>query len=341
MADTKKLGILGCGDFLRWMAPGIKNSNDVEVAKLFDPDKSRAEDYAAKLGGVAVDADTDILEDDGIDIVALFVPPWIRRGLIERAVASGKHILTTKPLGATVEDCKAMVEAVEQAGVQCGVIYRRTGCAPIETYKHIFDSGEVGKLALFKEDWLHHYPEWNEWATDPERNGGPFMDAMIHNMNIARYLMGRPAKRVAYFSEDFAHPDIKCNDTEFMKLDFDGGSAHLFITWAADLEVFSKEGNDREHIDIIYMITDQGWRLTEGEGPDGFTITASKEGQTKQWVAKSLPQTTFDAFAGLIDSGGENRPGDLPSIREAYEDIKIMRDAEKSLGQTVDVDVSL
>jgi predicted dehydrogenase len=233
-----------------------------------------------------------------------------------------------------------MVQSVDKASVQCGVIYRRTGCAPIETYKQVFESGEIGNLALFKEDWLHHYPQWNAWATDPERNGGPFMDAMIHNMNIARYLMGRPATSVAYFSDDYAHPDIKCNDTEFMKLNFNGGAAHLFITWAADLEVFSKEGNDREHIDIIYMITDKGWRLTEGEGPKGFTITASRQGETKQWVAESLPETPFDGFARVISDKGK-WPRDLPTIREAYEDIKIMRDAEANLGRTVDVDLSL
>lgn len=84
-----------------------------------------------------------------------------------------------------------MTEAVEQAGVRCGVIYRRTNNPVIEAYKEIFSGGEFGKLALYKQDWLHHYPTWNRWATAPQKNGGPFMDAMLHNLNAARYLMGR------------------------------------------------------------------------------------------------------------------------------------------------------
>ncbi len=339
MSKTYKMAILGCGDFLRWQSGDIKATENLDVKYLFDPRTEQAEKYAAELGGKAVENDDVIFDDPEIDIVALFVPPWIRRGLVERACAAGKHIFTTKPLGSTVEECEAMVDAVEKTGVLCGLGYNRTANPLIETYKTIFQDPEIGRLALYKQDWLHHYPEWNTWALDPEKNGGPFMDAMVHNQNIARYLMDRPMKAATYFSDKHAHPELKCGDTEFMKLDFeDNGSAHLFITWAADLEVFSKEGNDREHIDIGYMISENGWRLTHGWGDDGQMITASREGKKREWKVEDLPQNAYQQFVAALETGANELPANIPNIREALEDIRLVRLVEKQQGNRVEID---
>ncbi|NLF38326.1 Gfo/Idh/MocA family oxidoreductase [bacterium] len=330
--NKHNIGVIGCGDFLRWQADAIRTSKSINVKSLFDTDPARAEKYAGRIGGAVVTSADAIFADKAIDVVCLFVPPWVRRGLVEKATQAGKHIIATKPLGPAVEDCAAMVSAVERAKIKCGIIYRRTDHAASETYRKIFDSGEIGRLALYKHDWIHHYPEWNQWATDPEKNGGPFMDAMIHNMNMARYLMGRPATFCTYFSDNHAHPGLKCNDTEFMKLDFDGnGSAHLFITWAADLAVYSKDGNDREHIDLFYMVTDQGWRLTDAWKDGKMIITASKDGTARQWTVEPPAKTSFDAFAECIDSNGP-LPPNIPGVREAFADIKLIKDADQNRG---------
>ncbi|MBI5724538.1 MAG: Gfo/Idh/MocA family oxidoreductase [Planctomycetes bacterium] len=325
------MGIIGCGDFLRWQANGIKKSSLVRVRSLFDPDAGRSKKYAALLGGSPVGSADEIFADKSVDIICLFVPPWLRKNMVIQAVKCGKHILATKPLGPNIADCAAMVKAVGKK-VRAGIIYRRTGSALFETYKRIFKSGQIGRLALYRQDWLHHYPQWNNWATDPARNGGPFMDAMIHNLNIARYLMGRPATACTYSSAKLAHRELKCGDTEFMKLDFAGGSAHLFITWAADLAVHSTQGNDREHIDICYMVTDKGWRLTDCWQDDKQVVIASRLGKKKVWPVKPLGGTVFDRFAAAILKKGP-QPSDLPDMVEAAQDVTIYRQAERQLGK--------
>jgi len=342
MSKVYTIGVLGCGDFLRWNVDSLKQSGRVAVKWLFDPEQTRAETYAKQLGGQAADSAEAIFRDADIDLVLLFVPPWIRRGQIEAAAAAGKHILTTKPLGANIEDCTAMVQAVAQGSVRCGVMYRRTGDAGFETLRRVFESGEIGQLALYKQDWLHHYPQWNDWALDPARNGGPFMDAMIHNLNVARYLMGPEVVAAAFFGEKLAH-DLPCNDTESLRVQFAGGGlADLFITWAADLEVTSAEGNYREHIDALYMVTDQGWYVTEGKTDDGAAAwTASKDGRRKQFPVEPIAGgSVFDRFARAIEQRSDNPP-DLCTVREAYEDIKILKDAEGKAGHVTPVDLSV
>ncbi len=323
MANKYRVGIMGCGDFLRWQKGPLAKSERVEVTALYDPDKARAEAYAAELGGRAVDDDKAILESDDIDLVLLFVPPWIRRGLVERAAGAGKHILTTKPLAPSIADAEAIVAATQDK-VRCGVLYGRSGDAWVETAKQLFDDGRLGKLALYRQDWLHHYPQWNNWALDPSRNGGPFMDAMIHNLNAARYLMGRPVRKATFFSDRLAHPDLPCADTEAMKVDFaENGAAYLFITWAADLEVMSTAGNDREHIDLFYLVTDKGWHLTKDRHEGKPVIRASREGTIEHIPVQPLAGTTFDRFAAAIDADAPN-PGDIVTPADALTDIRLV-----------------
>ena len=328
---TINLGILGCGDFLKGNADAILKSTRLKVTQVFDPDQQRAAAYAATFGAQVARSEADILGNRSIQAVALFTPPFLHAQQIETAAAAGQHILTTKPLAPDAASCARAVAAVERAGVHCGVIYRRTGTPQIAGLKKLLDSGELGRLALFRQDWIHHYPTWNTWATDPAKNGGPFMDAMVHNLNIACHLMGRPSTHCTYFSDNLAHPELKCSDTECMKLDFAGGTAHLFITWAADLQVFSNDGNQREHIDHCYLVTDKGWYLTFGWGAAGPEITAKREAEVRTIAAPFPEGTLFDRFVASIEGGA--LPEELPSIQEAAADICLMRAAEARLGQ--------
>ena len=326
MKAPLRLGIVGCGDFLRLQEKAIRESRHIEVAAFYNPTRARSEKFAAKWPGSRVAASAEeLLDAPDVDMIALFVPPGVRRPLFVRAAQRGKRIITTKPLASTIEDGEEMQRAVEQTGIAAGVIYGRTGSGKVVTLKRLLDSGRFGRLALFKQDWLHHYPQWNTWALDPAKNGGPFMDAMIHNLNIARYLVDRPAIRGTLFSEKLSHPGLPCADTEFLKLDFAGNSsAHLFITWAADLRVDDLSGNYREHVDIWYAITDQGWRISDQVIDGQPRLAFTREGKVETFPLDAISQTPYDALAtGQPDAAGCY--GHLASVAEALEDIRIIR----------------
>jgi predicted dehydrogenase len=326
--NNYKAGLIGCGDLLRWLIDGMNASQRIKVKSTFDLDRKKSELRASQLNAKAVDSIDDIFNDKEISVVYIFTPPWVRLPLFEKAVKNKKHIITTKPLAPNAADAKKLYNLVK-GKVTCSVHYGRTGNASVEMMKKIFDSGEIGKLAIYKEDWFHHYPTWNNWATDPKKNGGPFMDAMVHNLNKARYLMGRKLKSASFFSDNYAQK-LKCNDTESMKLNFAGnGCARLFITWAADLEIFDPTGNDREHIGISHFITDKGWYVKETNKDGVPYIHAHKDKQVKEWKVEPLANTAYDQF--IIDLEAKRKPE--PDIKMAMEDIELMDEAMKKKGK--------
>jgi predicted dehydrogenase len=328
MAELLKAGLIGCGDYLRWEIDDLNTGKYLTVKSTFDLDQEKSKNIAAKINANPVVQVDEIFDDPEISIVLIFTPPWVRKDLFKKAVENNKHIITTKPFGSNLTDAKELYDIVKDQ-VNCSIFYGRMGDPNVEMIKKILDSGDIGNLALYKEDWLHHYPVWNDWATDPDKNGGPFMDAMVHNLNKARYLIGSAVRDIQYFSDNYAQ-SLKCNDTEFMKLDFENGaSSYLFITWAADLEVFDPTGNDRVHYGIQQLITNEGWYITEEEKDGRQVIVAVKEKEVKSWYVEPLPLNKYDVFSVHLQEG-KLQPAD---VSDAIIDMQIMDQAVKSLNQ--------
>lgn len=324
--------LIGCGDYLRWEIEKLNSCKLLKVTKTFDLDKAKSEKRASQLFAKAVESLQDIFEDHSIEIILIFTPPVARKELFKKAVESNKQIITTKPLAPSYKEALELFN-MTKGKVECAVFYRRAGNASIEKLKEILRSNEIGQLALYKEEWYHHYPQWNNWATDPEKNGGPFMDAMIHNLNIARYLSDSKVISCNFFSDNHAQ-QLKCNDTEFLKVNFENGaSAHLFITWAADLEVFDLTGNDREHYGITHIVTDKGWYVKEVQTPDGLFIEAKREHEIKRWKVTELPLNPYDDFVRNM----EKKIHQNHDIAFALEDNRILDFAMKNVTKALEI----
>ncbi len=324
MEPVYQAALIGCGDYLRWEIDTLNASKHLNVKYTYDTDSAKSEKRAKQLSAKQVQSVDDIFSDETIKVVLVFTPPFAREEYIRKAVESGKHIITTKPLAPNLAAAENLYKMVQNK-VNCSVFYGRTGDASADTLKRILDSGEIGQLAIYKEDWFHHYPTWNKWATMKDKNGGPFMDAMVHNLNKSRYLIGSKVKNVVFSSENYAQK-LDCNDTEFMQVYFENGSvAYLFITWAADLPVYDPTGNDREHIGIQHLITNQGWYISFTEINGVSSIKAVKEDKVKSWPVVKNALTPYDDYVMNIEKGIA-QPFD---IKDAIIDIEILNKAYK------------
>jgi predicted dehydrogenase len=312
-----RAGLLGAGDFARIQSPILRNSQRLRVESVYDPNAEAARVTAERLGARVTGSSDAILRDPALEVALIFTPPFTRRELVEAAVAAGKRIVTTKPLAPNLADARRIAEATRDQA--CLVIYKRTGNAQVQSLKKVLDSGEVGGLGLYRHDWIHHYPYWSPWSLDPQKNGGPLVDAMIHNLNTARFLAGREVVAYGYHGYRLSH-DFAIPDTELLVLDFDGGAtAHLSITWGADLAIYDRKANDRERIDINYVVTTKGF-LLRFETRDGRPmISATRDGRVLLFPVEPPPLTLYDRWVEDVEAG---RPVET-SVPEALADIEL------------------
>jgi len=108
-------------------------------------------------------------------------------------------------------------------------------------------------------------------------------------------------------------------------------TAHLFITWAADLAIYDPKANDRERMDVQYMVGSKG-HLVRFETRDGRPVlSASREGKVQLWPVEPLPETLYDRYVGDLE---QDRPLEC-TAQDACRDIEILQAALASPGHRV------
>jgi predicted dehydrogenase len=95
--------------------PVLAAHPDVEISAIWTRRAEAAHELAARFGA-RPHTELDALLDN-VDAVAFAVPPHVQGPLAVRAAAAGKHLICEKPLAGSVEEARAVVAAVREAGV--------------------------------------------------------------------------------------------------------------------------------------------------------------------------------------------------------------------------------
>ncbi len=141
-----------------------------------------------------------LVEDPRVEAVVIATPQTFHREIAEAAFALGKPVLCEKPLGASLEDSRAMVAAAEASGVvnMVGFNYIRT---PASQYaRALVDEGRIGRVTCFRtemtEDFLADPDLPATWRTEGIANGN-MGDLAPHIINCAHAFMGPIAELCA------------------------------------------------------------------------------------------------------------------------------------------------
>ncbi len=153
-----------------------------------------AERYRAAYGFARATHDWRVLvADPAVEAVVIAAPQETHREVAEAAFAAGKPVLCEKPLGASIEDARAMVAAAEASGAanMVGFNYIRT---PASQYaRQLIAEGEIGDVTWFRgehtEDFLADPETPFNWRCKGEANG-TLGDLAPHMINAALALLG-------------------------------------------------------------------------------------------------------------------------------------------------------
>ncbi|HUV08769.1 MAG TPA: Gfo/Idh/MocA family oxidoreductase, partial [Spirochaetia bacterium] len=82
----------------------------------------------------------DLLNDPEIDTVVVATPHYLHTDITLQAANLGKHILLEKPMALTLEDCDAIIEAVNKSEVSLMVGHLNQFARCYQKAKEIIDS---------------------------------------------------------------------------------------------------------------------------------------------------------------------------------------------------------
>jgi myo-inositol 2-dehydrogenase/D-chiro-inositol 1-dehydrogenase len=196
MADIR-IAVIGVGRMGMTHAENL--ARRVRGAKLVAVTTSSAEQGAeaqARCGDVAVyPALEALLEAGGLDAVCISSSTSAHVSNVAQCAAAGLHIFCEKPLALTLADCDRAIGAAEQAGVKLMMGHvRQFDAGHIEARRDI-EAGAIGKPLVFRAISGDVDPPPPSFA-DPAVSGGLILDAMYHDLYLARWLMGDEPVRV-------------------------------------------------------------------------------------------------------------------------------------------------
>ncbi len=141
-----------------------------------------------------------------------------------KAAAAGKHIFCEKPIHTEIAKIKEALAAVEKAGVKLQVGFVRRFDRSHKAVRDVVASGKLGKPYVVKV-----------CSRDPagppmsyvKVSGGIFLDMMIHDFDMVRYLAGSEVTEVSATGTVLTDPgyaEYDDVDTAIVTLKFENGA---------------------------------------------------------------------------------------------------------------------
>ncbi|MDD6789729.1 MAG: Gfo/Idh/MocA family oxidoreductase [Lachnospira sp.] len=158
----RKIGIGLCG--ANWMgcyhSIGMTNVHQAyqDVLPVFeivaDVNEAAALEAQQRFGYKKVTKDWhDVVNDPDVDLVIIATPNFTHAEIAIAAANAGKHILCEKPMANTLEEGKAMVEAVKKAGVRNLVDFIYTKVPANVLARDLMRSGKLGDFVTFRGEF--------------------------------------------------------------------------------------------------------------------------------------------------------------------------------------------
>ncbi len=181
---------------------------DVRMKAICGRDEEWVKKAAQQYGWEETETDyRTLVRRSDIDCVDVTATSFLHKEMCIAAAEAGKHILCEKPLATTLGDARAIVAAVEKAGVRHQVGFNYRFCPAVVLIKNMIDQGRLGKIFHFRGFYLQDYiidPDFPKvWRLDKSIAGsGSHGDLNAHVIDLARYLTGE-IDQVIGMSETF------------------------------------------------------------------------------------------------------------------------------------------
>ena len=322
----KKLNIALCGlgYYAEKIAEGLQSTQYCTLAGIVSGTPAKAklwqEKYNIPDGNSYNYSNFDeIVNNKNIDMVYVVLPNGLHKEFVIRAAKAGKHVITEKPMATSPEDCRAMIKACEDAGVQLAVGYRLHYEPTHLEIKRLGQDKVFGQLRFIEASLGYQtydvaapaqdidFNDPAEWRLNKKLSGGgPLIELGIYCIQACRYVLGEEPIAVTAQFGHINNPKrfAQVEESISWQMEFAGGA------------VANCNSSCSFNIDRFYAAADKGsFELSPALSYGPF------EGKTSKGILKypevNQQQAQLDGICSVIIN---NKP--LPNHINGYEGLK-------------------
>jgi phthalate 4,5-cis-dihydrodiol dehydrogenase len=139
-----------------------------------------------------------LCDDPAVDVVYVATPHQFHAEHAIAAAERGKHIILEKPMALTLDECDAIIAAVEQRGVHLIVGHTHAFDPSVRLMRNLIAGGELGRVGMMAT-WNYTnflYRPRRPEELDTARGGGILFNQVPHQIDTVRLLAGGRVRSV-------------------------------------------------------------------------------------------------------------------------------------------------
>ena len=261
-----RFAILGAGRIGQVHARTVSGNDDAVLAAISDPVEVAANSLADRYGAQVRDVEAIVAADD-IDAVVLCTPTDLHAQQIELFARAGKVVFCEKPIDLDSARVRACLSVVEETGATLMVGFNRRFDPHFMGVKAAIESGRIGSPEMGIITSRDPGAPPADYIT---RSGGIFKDMMIHDFDMAVFLMGDMPETVMATGSVLIDPEIGELG------DFDSASAVLRWADGRQLSISNSRRATYGYDQRVEMHGSSGMVAAENEHPVRIEVATAK-----------------------------------------------------------------
>lgn len=217
-----------------------------------------------------------MLRKSDADVVVLATPSGLHAAQTIQIAATGRHVVTEKPMATRWQDGKLMVQACDQAGVKLFVVKQNRRNATLQLLRNTINKGRFGRIYMVNVNvfWTRPqaYYDSAEWRGTWEFDGGAFMNQASHYVDLLDWLIG-PVESVQAYTATLAR-NIEVEDTGVVSIKWRSGALGsmnvTMLTYPKNLEgsvtIIGEKGTAR--VGGVAVNEIQHWEFSDQDADD-------------------------------------------------------------------------
>lgn len=236
-----RVGVVGAGAMGQHHAR-VYAELGAKLVGIADSDFSRAEEVASKYNaGFSWDY-RQLLPQ--VDAVTIAVPTSLHRQIALDFMQHGVHCLVEKPIASTIDEAEDMVREAERNRVKLMVGHIERFNPVVGKLRQLMRRGALGQLMIISTRRVGPF-------APRVRDVGIIIDTATHDIDIARYLVGKEPVDVFCKAGKFKHQK---EDHAIVVLDFGSTTACIEVNWFTPHKVRSLVATGSEGIAYLDYI---------------------------------------------------------------------------------------
>ena len=201
------VALVGAGFIGKLHAINLSRHPDIDLRYVVEPGEQAGRQIAEANGADWLAEPDTAWSDPTLDAVWIASPASTHSTLIRLSAKAGKAIFCEKPIGMEMPDVDQLLKDVDGFDRPIFVGFNRRFDASHARLKELVDSGAIGKVEMVSI--TSRDPNPPPAAYMRATPGGIFYDTMIHDFDVARWLIGEEAIEV--YATASAHLDREAN----------------------------------------------------------------------------------------------------------------------------------